>query len=456
MSNCARESSDRQCSQTLNNMDAKTACQQVKNRYDEMEKMVDALEDWSPAGILKALGAQNKTDVDIKNMINNLQESLQNIDVQGVCKNKISSIQSNILDNTECVTALKDNPQALKILLDKIGNISNITMENKNTNIQQCVISTYIQALNKQEANIDNSALIQIMQKASGLLSNNESKLNQCQFVSNRNTACTYVKSTSCCFNDNSNVQENILKCVGANNVILRNQNDNLQFCNLSGNTTLSADQLSKLSNKAESKVQQISEGVSPLVLLLFLLIPFLLMGGGTLAFSKFAKDFMPIIGLIPMIAGIIAIAIYFNSKNAKINKTIQNKPLEGSNCDYNYYKGDISTTYKQANYNCNQDPNCQAVDFVYSVDSNNKPESIDSTINEGYPFNINGSAIYYSGYGSYCDEDPKDDKKYFVLYKNKPASISYPIIGGCLIFVGIIFIIISLKKVYTTTTKQA
>ena len=349
-SGCENESnSTTNCKDSdLNNKSGKEACEEVKNQYDVMYKEIDALGDWSPAGLLKSLGSSNTVNSKVKNIIDNIQNSINSSDLNTTCGQFSSSNQTNYIGNTpECVAhqeaiiaLLKDNPKALKEYLDSLT-ITDVKQDNTIDIKQQCITNAYMEAANKQDVSVENSALAQILEKSKGLLSDNETNTDQCQYIKNETNACNYLKIRSCCDSKNISDQQNILKCSGANKVEQKNSRNSYQYCNLTGTTDLTSDQASHLTNTSTVKSEQFSEGVDPMAFLLFLLLPFIICGGGTVLVGKFAKDLIPFMGLIPIIIGTIFIIIYVIQGSSKINRTVENKPLSGSKCLFNYYKGD-------------------------------------------------------------------------------------------------------------------
>ena len=418
------------------------ACKQVYDEYDTMSKIIDSMGDWSPAGVLKALGSSNNTNVVQRNAIKNLQETVNNSESYQSCTSDAISTQSNIIDQSECLRIVKDtcammgtDDGKLKCLqeLKDFGNVSNITQENKNTAIQQCLMNSAMSMLTKQGASIDNTALAMVLQKSSGLLSSNESNIDQCQIIDNTQSVCSYLNSTMCCNNKANSDQSNILKCANATDIKQTNINSSLQSCSLTDTTTLTAEQISALSNSSSAKSDQTSTGTSLMGFLLLLFAPLLLMGGSGLIAAKFATKLLPFLGLIPIIAGVITIIYYVVQPTAKITQTVHDKPLSGSKCVKNNSTGDVSITYKKAYDKCESDVNCVAVDFITSKDG--PTTDLD---------NIWGSAIYYNSTGGICDEDINDSKnKYYTFYKDSGKSI-YTLIGGILLIVlGVVYTVI-------------
>jgi len=446
---CENSSSSEKTCKGSEDRTSRQVCKDIKDQYDTFLKAVDAVGDWSPAGILRSIGASNKNDTKIQNMIVNIQNTLNSSDIESKCIQDSVISQTNVIDFSKCselhketVIALKDNPEALKEYLNS-RSIENIKQSNEADIQTQCTLNAYMDAINKQDASVENSALAMIMQKASGLLSQNDANTDQCQFIKNEMNSCNYLKNTACCYQQNAINQSNILNCtLGMAKDIAQTNRANVQnFCSLTGSTNLSNDQKSKLTNKSEVKLQQTSVGTSLLSFLLFLLIPLFFFGGGTIITAKFAKDFMPFMGLIPLIVGIVLIILYVKDGPQRINRSTIDKPLSESTCSYNYYKGELSTTYKDAMEKCAKDSKCVAVDFIYAVDDEDKPESTSDKINDGFPLNINGGAIYYDSVGGICDDDPtsSDEKRYFTLYKsedNSPKLIS----GIILIILAIVY----------------
>ena len=315
MATCSKsEITSKTCSDSIPpDMTAVEACQKVKDSYDIMEKMVDAIGDWSPAGIIRAIGASNIATVDQKNLINNIQTTIQQSNLTENCTSESISTQLNVIETTSsCLTfrdkmieTLKNNPEAQNKLIAS-WDITDITQENIDTTVQQCTLSATMNALSQQKTSIDNTALSLLMQKSSDLLASNDVNQNQCQVINNTQTVCNYLNTVLCCNNTASTDQSNILRCSGGKNVVQSNTKAALQSCNLTGTSTLTADQISALTNKATADTKQTAVGTSAFAFILLLLIPVISFGViGGVGF-KFFTNLMPYFGVIPLITCVI------------------------------------------------------------------------------------------------------------------------------------------------------
>ena len=442
----------------VNNKKPVEVCNELKKTYSFLEDIVKAVGDFSPVGVIKAIGSSNKATTNQKTICNNIinstniSESIQN------CNNIVNSSQTNVISQPEgcaemqnkIIASLKDNPTSLKIYLESL-NVENVTQSNESNDLQQCTLSSYMSALNKQEASIDNAAIALLLQRSSDLLSSNEITQNQCQNLNNELTACNYLKSIACCSNSVSNEQSNSLyKCNGAvKNIVQKNLKNNYQFCNMSNTSTLSNEELAALLNKSTMDTTQVSVGTSALSFLLFFLIVVGLpiVAGGVVA--KMFNNIIPFLGFIPIFVGAVLLIYYFFiSSPSQINSTVKDKPLISSKkITSNNYSGNSDISYNDAYNNCEKDDKCVAVDFIYDKTD---PKT-DTTISKGSPYNIKGSSIYYSSINGISNEDPPkfndnpkekkkgEQKSYYTFYKKEnPKTPLY--VGIFSIVLGILY----------------
>jgi len=422
MSNCSKsENVNKKCGNDLENMTAAEACDAVADSFKAMSDVIDSLGDWSPAGILKALGSSNKLSEKQRNVINNVQKTIQEANLTQSCTSSAVSTQLNVIEVTEecqksrekMLEILKNNPEAQEKLIAS-WDITDIKQENVDTVVQQCTLSATMSALSTQGTSVDNTALALILQKSSGLLSSNDVDKEQCQVINNQQTACNYLNTVLCCTNSSSAEQENVLRCSGGKNVIQNNISSKLQACNLTGTSTLTADQISALTNKSVSDTKQESTGTSMLEIFLILILPLLIFGVTIGVTAKFFSNLMPFLGIIPFTIGVIMIIIY--STSSVIYLTTKNKSLSNSDgkCKFNNYDGDISISYDNAYDKCAKDSKCIAVDFMY----NTEKFKTDTSNNKGNPFDILGSAVYYDN-AEECNVDSEsDDTTSYTFYK--------------------------------------
>jgi len=457
---CAGTSMNNPCPE--NNKKPSEVCEDVKKTYNFLEDIVKSSTEiasgLTPGGILKTVGSSNKATTNQKTICNNIINSTNIIDSVQRCNNIVNSTQTNVISQpaacaelqSKIITSLKDNPTALKEYLSSLS-IENVTQTNESNDLQQCILSAYMSAINEQQTSIDTAAIAMLLQKSSDLLSSNEINQNQCQNLNNTLSSCNYLKSITCCSNQVTNAQSNELyNCIGATkNIVQKNLKNNYQFCNMSNTSSLSSKELAALLNRSTVDATQISTGTSIFGFLLFFLIPIIAFGGSTVVAALIFKKAMPFLGFVPIIIGAIFLIFYFTSKPSKMYYTIKDKPLISSTqIKSNNYGGNTNISYIDAYNYCENDDNCVAVDFIY--DKTNP--KINSSVTTGTPYNIQGSSIYYSSKDGIATEDPKSDKKsYYTFYKNTEKTTLY--VGILAIIIGILYSI--LFMVYTVMYKK-
>jgi len=449
--------------------DPKNTCDKIKNQYDvliqQSKDYVKALKEttkaFSLAGLLEELGARNKSNVKLQNVINNVQQATQTTVSNQNCQNLVNNLQQNIIEDTaECINqqkeiiiALKDSPQQLNAYLSSLQ-VSNVNQDNKSQVQQQCVLQNYIASTLKLDASVESAALLKVMQQSSDLFASSESEVDMCTNVNNTMTSCQYIKSNLCCVNEMNSTQQNIIKCKGATNVSQRNANTALQICNLTGSTTVDAGLITKLKSSVSVSLSQTATGTSLMsfVLLLAVIILGPPLGVGLFSFFLPKEIVVAFFGIICIVIGIVILNMHkpLPEKPEFINKT-RDQPIFAAK-DYkpnSSYKPSAQTDIKPIKYGaakkiCLDDKNCLAMDFsITKID----PDKDITDDNVGVP-------VFYNSIkdGYYCEENIDDSKNtYFTSYKPFQSS-PLDIYGKLLIAVGAILILMAIYILYANS----
>ncbi len=469
---CKTETSTKQCDSSVRpNMTAADACTSEKTIIDNaINKMSEGMSDWSPAGILKALGASNKSNSKFQNIINSVQESITNTDAIQLCSNNTKVIQTNQITGEKCakiqsdtIVALSKLPNA-KDLLDKYYEsitVKNVTQQNKNDIKQQCVLQQALKAVKNFDISVESSAITKLLQSAKDLLASNESNTDQCQVINSTQTACDYLKSTLCCTNQADVQQTNLLECKGVNDVNQENINSQLQICNLTGSTTVDTILGQKATAKTLVDISQKAVGTSAWALIIFVLVIFFVplvapvFVGAKIA-TKETKSGIPylliLFSFICLISILIFGTLYLNYGKKEYASTKENKPLycNSNKCNSSSIGGDVSITYEKAFKKCLDNNDCVALDFSHPKEGYNK----DSSSVSGEPYNIYGTSVYYNS-AEMCDEDSCNSKnKTYTAYKRDEKFYFYGFVISSILFVCCILLIfvMSVKKSETGT----
>jgi hypothetical protein len=449
--------------------DPKNTCEAIKTQYDVMiqqsKDYVKALKEagkaFSLAGLLEELGARNKSNVKLQNVINSINTSTQDIESESKCGNKTTNVQQNIIGDTAC---MEIQERIIKSLIgtDQLGRYIETLGTNRTEQVnsaeskQQCVLNNYIAAALKQDGSIESTALLKVMQQSSDLFASSESEVDMCNNVNSTISSCQYIKSKLCCVNEMNSTQLNLIKCGQSSDVFQKNENAALQICNLTGSTTVDASLIAKLKSGVSVSLSQTATGTSMMWFVIFIALFILGPPLGVGLFSLFLPKEIVVafFGIICIVIGIVLWNIYkpLPSPPEFINKT-RDKPIFAAK-DYkpnSSYKPTAQTEIKSIKYGaakkiCLDDKNCRAMDFSITKIKDNQEITDD---NVGIP------VFYNSIKDEYCEEDIEDTKNtYFTSYKY-PTPTPYDIYGKILIGVGAVLILMAMYLLFKSSKNK-
>lgn len=197
--------------------------QQIKQNLGIGKEILDA----TPMGMIDNLvdAFKGKTDVDqdLVTLVNSAKTSLSEQDNESRCDQVSSSVDENILniDGATCmanfIKSLKDSgidPNvAAQIAANKLSttaHLTNITQEVKDNKKQECHINSVMAALGSQGSSLASSALQSSLQDLKGV---GEIKANtsSCTGIDDKQSACSFMKSTQCCNQTTNSVKRNAM-----------------------------------------------------------------------------------------------------------------------------------------------------------------------------------------------------------------------------------------------------
>ena len=224
MSKCTDDDSARACPKELEQMTALDACKAIEKQqtgfWDGLTNLASVA--FPIGGLVNNLTSKNDS---IANFINETKISVDQTQLStalSACEAQVKVVQSNLLDTTTCDAqyyaqqatldsflndALKRGDTQAAEYIQKAKDKATDMMTRDLTIVQtndadvsnKCKVNAVLSALAKADATIANTAMMDLMQKASGPMTSNSNTTNSCNKVSVSQTGCQYVSSKSCC-----------------------------------------------------------------------------------------------------------------------------------------------------------------------------------------------------------------------------------------------------------------
>lgn len=188
------------------------------------------------------------------------------------CLNIVDSIQKNVVNQDNCLgmmlnscNYLTNDDNKLKCLTN-INNIriNNLVLENTNTNLNKCILSSLSEAAVKNNADTGTLAVLEAIQNIAGLGVKNKSSAINCNNISNNISSKYYMNTLGCCMKKTKTDQTNIYNsCFGVDNVILSNLSSSTDNCMMNSDIYQKAATNITSSAKMTLQVDQKSEGIT-------------------------------------------------------------------------------------------------------------------------------------------------------------------------------------------------
>ncbi len=228
----------------------------------------------NPIGsLIGGLSSKNQSDNAVINLIRQNVSSIQKTMVKNNCNNISSLKQENIYrENPVCFTSLietcknyktgETNLDCLKEVRQFLKDRPPITQENRNKVQAMCEINSAIQAIASQEASAQNAALLESMQEAKGLMSNNKSDALNCNEVNTNISNEQYLEVLLDCMQETSVAQSNVIEGCHPNVTSQINTNDDMKKCLLSAGVIQQTSQSASAKNDSVLKSTQSATGL--------------------------------------------------------------------------------------------------------------------------------------------------------------------------------------------------
>ncbi len=388
---------------TLSKMNAKSACEQIKERetniWDAVKDIGTTLA--SPgAALIKAFGAGS---TEHQNIANNLKLKIDTktlVDQASQCENLIRSDQTNVIiaGGPHCIEEIRKlnlpDDITAKLIKELRQEISNVTQTTTADLSQTCQLDQMSDALTKMKASIDNSALQNAINKAKGIGADVDGNQDTCNDIDIDSSACKYMTQKQCCSNQVTNVQSNTLDlgCLASAHDVTQTANvTTYQSCTSSNAAKVSDELTSSLKNKSSQSATQTAISFDPTLLALLALGALFLMGGGPLMMSgsspsskRSSSRIAYVLGSMLLIAGVAILILFFTYRFGDPEKTPEKSLL---NCpgtkQLKDFGPDLEISFQDARKRATEKDGVVAFDFFSS-----SPNPSDDEI---------GHAIYYT-----------------------------------------------------------
>lgn len=285
-----------ECNQKFKNMSAREVCRQRKekatNAWDVLKTAANPM-----AAVIDAVTSSAKSD---QTLINNMgltidTESLMS--QMGKCDNQIYTNQINSISGVQpkCIKAWRvAGFTPAQIREASAGSMSNIRQSNDIPyTVSDCRVAQMLSSLSKMDASIDNMALQDVLNKASGLLAKSSSDQYTCNSLNQKMSACKYIRQSQCCNNMINASQQNILDkgCATGKWSRINQSNRASQYasCNMTTQSNVSDVIATAIVNSTTQSGENSSSGITPMFLLALLGV----MLGILLLFSGVTRTFL-------------------------------------------------------------------------------------------------------------------------------------------------------------------
>lgn len=253
---------------------AKDACNKISSEAEKIKAHYGGIE--NVAKSLPVLNLFNPSsyksgDTSSEEMMRNIvNTNLSECDIAKIesdCKNTASSVQSNIIDNSQCPAC--SDPEILRIN-PAICSVSGVKQTNKANISQSCTLQSAIQSLRQKTNSVDAQALANVMQEANGLLTGRGTHQSEnCNVVDTDMSSRSYLETKASCANNLAVDQKNHLGVCGqVTDVIQQNKFDSMQSCVIENTVSKEAVLDAEAKMKQQTDIKQEGTGVTTAALI--------------------------------------------------------------------------------------------------------------------------------------------------------------------------------------------
>ena len=282
---CDDDESKRTCPKEMENMNALEACKAVEAKKKSiLDSMGSALENLNPlTAIGNAFGSKNES---VSNFITETQINVNQTQLSEAlagCDQQVNMVQSNLVDSTACdaqfaaerakldeyynQALLRGDDKAAKSIAEAKNklmelmtrDVGPIDQTNDAELTMKCKANALLSVLAKADTSIANTAMMDLIQKASGPMTSNTSNTNVCNKTTVNQSACQYVSNKSCCMAKFESSQSNVMKGCPRSGQQTNRLIANME-CDVGSTSEVTAESGVDASNKTTVKIDQSAE----------------------------------------------------------------------------------------------------------------------------------------------------------------------------------------------------
>jgi hypothetical protein len=229
---CNKNSSAaRACPKELEGKSPFEACKIIEEKKKSLGE--SALEIFSPiTSIVNAAGSKNESITNIINETGITIDQTQLTESLAACDIQVKISQSNLVDTTECdaqfyaqintltgflnAANVRNDDKGAEFIMKAIKNLTDtrqtgtIDQSNDAELTVKCKVNAILSALAKADVTVENVAMMDLLQKASGPMTSNSANTNNCNKTFIKQTGCQYISNKSCCMADFESTQSNV------------------------------------------------------------------------------------------------------------------------------------------------------------------------------------------------------------------------------------------------------
>ena len=285
---CDEDESKRTCPKELENLNALEACKVVEAKKKSLlESFGSALENFNPITAFgNALGSKNES---VSNFITETQININQTQLSEAlagCEQEVKMVQSNLVDSTACDAQFaaerlkldeyynqaitrgddkgaKSIAEAKEKLMELMNrDVGPIDQTNDAELTMKCKVNAVLSVLAKADTSVANTAMMDLLQKASGPMTSNSANTNVCNKTTVNQTACQYVSNKSCCMQKFESSQSNVMKGCPRSGQQTNRLVANME-CDAGATSDVTAESKVATSSKVEVKIDQSAETFS-------------------------------------------------------------------------------------------------------------------------------------------------------------------------------------------------
>ena len=247
-------------------LNAKEICE-ISTSKDESDitNFLAGLEKMNP---LSKIPSGNESITDNKNVLNMIFSANQIDCFKQNCDMSSEVTQNNTISNKCCLDAGISPKECAEAF-----SVKNVKQVNVNDSIKNCHLAQMSKVVRETTLDVSTLTVMNIIQKAKGILANNKEKSNICNFINMEISADQFMTNISKCIQDTNAKQTNLIECAAVEGVTQANYNKEVTKCFIQAGVDLDSKLSMKIATAVHLKKDQTAEGLTLDFLFMLLLI---------------------------------------------------------------------------------------------------------------------------------------------------------------------------------------